>query len=298
MNKPNTFFHYSYCESLQTNFREAYQTLSKKYETNQPLWNNKCDYKTDNFKAIIKHKYVNINFEGQITKTNSNEYNHDKVISISNKWGSGIWHFPMECLSSLCVYDTKTLQNIIIHVTKKTKFVLLWTDMLRIPRENIIDGNTVDGIKDLDVPFKSPVGNPSEDHVQFLRKLVKLQIKVDHKSQSNKCIIIKRSSKRSLKNHNQLELVMKYFCKNNGLELYIHDDSKLPGIQQQIQVFSEASLVIGPHGAGGIFILACKPGTSFIEFCDCDNINICYSRLAFILGINYYGLTSKNSKVS
>jgi hypothetical protein len=45
------------------------------------------------------------------------------------------------------------------------------------------------------------------------------------------------------------------------LEFGLHDDSSLPSIPEQLQRFANASIVIGPHGAGMANIVASKRRT-------------------------------------
>jgi hypothetical protein len=45
------------------------------------------------------------------------------------------------------------------------------------------------------------------------------------------------------------------------LEFVLHDDSSLPSIPEQLQRFANASIIIGPHGAGMVNIIASKRRT-------------------------------------
>ena len=107
-------------------------------------------------------------------------------------------------------------------------------------------------------------------------------------------ILIKRNNRRPIKNYNQLEQLLVNFCKHTNLKLYIHDDNKLPPLIEQQQIFNKAKLVLAPHGAGGIHIPAMKSDSWYIEFLSIEDINICYTRLAYMCNINYKGVSMSN----
>jgi capsular polysaccharide biosynthesis protein len=66
----------------------------------------------------------------------------------------------------------------------------------------------------------------------------------------------------------------------------LHDDSSLPSIPEQLQRFANASIVIGPHGAGMVNIVASKRRTCLIEFALINPLTS-FMRLSFVLGQNY-----------
>jgi hypothetical protein len=59
-------------------------------------------------------------------------------------------------------------------------------------------------------------------------------------------------------------------------------------LDEQIQVFSQAKIVVAPHGAGLTNIVYCSPGTSVYELFSAHYVNTCYFRLAQIFGVNYW----------
>ena len=56
-------------------------------------------------------------------------------------------------------------------------------------------------------------------------------------------------------------------------------------------IFNKAKVVIGPHGGGGTNLVATKNTTCFIEFLNTSGINLCYTRIAYLLNIEYFGIT-------
>ena len=79
----------------------------------------------------------------------------------------------------------------------------------------------------------------------------------------------------------------KNYCKTNNLRFYLHDDLFLPTLKEQLEIFNKAKIIMGPHGGGGVNLIAAKEKTYFIEFLNEQDINICYTQLAHHLNINY-----------
>jgi hypothetical protein len=59
-------------------------------------------------------------------------------------------------------------------------------------------------------------------------------------------------------------------------------------VAEQIQVFGEAALVVGPHGAGMTNIAFCKPGTIVYELLPSHYGNACFCNLARICDLAYW----------
>jgi capsular polysaccharide biosynthesis protein len=49
---------------------------------------------------------------------------------------------------------------------------------------------------------------------------------------------------------NVIQQLVENFANEQRLEFVLHDDSSLPSIPEQLQRFANASIIIGPHGAG------------------------------------------------
>lgn len=62
-------------------------------------------------------------------------------------------------------------------------------------------------------------------------------------------------------------------------------------VVEQIERFREATLVIGPHGAGLTNILFSKPGTTLFELRQVEYRNDCIRRLAQNVGVHHFSLT-------
>ena len=297
---------------LKTNKRKHYRIFAEKYHTSKELfeiekYNN--DYITlfnsyVNSKGIIQTSKKEIFVNGgcicekpQSSFQENNTVNFDSVISISSLWSEGIWHFPYESLVSLMAIPKNILSKSKIHVTKKTNYVVKWLEYLNIPSSQIITGNVYANA--LYLPRMGKCGKPYYSQIKWLKDIVNKNNStfpsLNHKQEY--IILVKRNFKRPLKNYDRLELLLDTFCKNNGFELYIHDDSSLPSLQEQQQTFNNAKIVFAPHGAAGIHIITMKETSIYVEFLSVEDVNLCYSRLAYLNNINYKGISMSNSSV-
>lgn len=301
-------------EVLSKNCRKSYQEISEKINKNKSFHFNIENSKNRIFKfentaitnngiIITENKYYfnggcykeyDINKEKvfkyrEYLKNNSKKYK--KVISITELWGDGVWHFPLECLVAL--KNITDLNDTYLHITKKTNLCLQWIDCigLNIDNKKIIDGDIF--ADTLIIPEMGGCGNVKLDLLLWLKKNTLKQI--DLSNSQNKLILIKRNYSRTVKNHDDIMKICKQFCLDNNLIFYLHDDTNLPTLKQQLSIFNTAKIIIGPHGAGAINLLTCKRNTHFIEFLPISQnlMNICYIKLSDYLNINYYGIPYK-----
>ena len=64
---------------------------------------------------------------------------------------------------------------------------------------------------------------------------------------------------------------MSAFAKEHGMKLVIHSDAQaFPPLPEQWSRFAHAGLVVAPHGAGLINLLAVERWTPLVEFVDVE----------------------------
>jgi len=61
---------------------------------------------------------------------------------------------------------------------------------------------------------------------------------------------------------------------------------------QQVEMFAEARVIVGPHGAGFANAVFCEPGSALIELIPRESRNTpaCFARLAGFIGLEYYSI--------
>ena len=294
-------------ESLTRNQRETYKNIPHRYHTNDTIfdiekYNNdyiQLDKAFVNNNGVIKTDNNELFLNGGCLCGNTNysfgsnvEY-LDIVISITGRWSDGIWHFPFESLVALMSVPEHILKKCKIHVAKISNYIVQWFDIINIPSSQLVTGDIC--AETLYIPRMGKCGHPYYDQIRWLQYIVCGHIQTTEKEY---IILIKRNSRRKLKNYDSLENLLQSYCHKRNVSLYIHDDSNLPPLIEQQRIFSKAKAVFAPHGAGGINIVAMKDTSWYIEFLSTEDINICYSRLAYLCNVNYIGLSMSNRTIN
>ena len=220
-----------------------------------------------------------------VAQRQDNAPKYDKVITLAMKWGSATWHFVGEALVGLAY--VQNIETYKIHVTAKTKFVLEWLRVVGVQEHQIITGTIF--AKTLLIPELGKCGNPAPQQIMWLQK--KIRSYLPDNQQDKHVLVVKRTKSRTQSNWADILNAAKQISPN----VVVHDDSHLPSVQQQLENFRNAHTVIAPHGAGLLNIWASHPNTKVIEFMDTTNMNLCYARLAYILGLNYNAIEMKSS---
>jgi hypothetical protein len=313
--KNNIYIEKKLIETLLQNHPETYKEIAKKINDQtftgfDDSKNNKFSNRlaildnciiTKNCNIIIDkiiyrttHQYQSHLYNETLETLNLNKNDlekYEEIICLSGLWSSGIFHFPLEFFCGLNVFDSYDInkKNIVVHVEKKTNYIMQWLKLWDINDDQIIEGNAFG--KKIYIPEFATSGTPELFHLGWLQNIVQNNIKQNNQ---NKIILIKRSKTRSITNFNIIERFTTKLAKKHNLILKIHDDINLPGIIEQFQYFSEAKIIIAPHGAGLVNLLSCKKNTIIIEIMDKDYINLCFTRIAYLLELKYYGILSKN----
>lgn len=85
---------------------------------------------------------------------------------------------------------------------------------------------------------------------------------------------------RCIDNNDEIENLMR----SRGFEIVLPENHT---VQEQAALFSNAKVVVAPHGAGLTNIVFCRPGTKIIEFYGA-HVSPCYWLISELLGLSYY----------
>jgi len=115
-----------------------------------------------------------------------------------------------------------------------------------------------------------------------------LELSLAKSGKSSKRIIVSRGSSTTRRWLNENE------CINllDTLNFKLIDPSKL-SLSQQVEAFSNAEIILGPHGAGLSNIMFCNPGTKVIEIRSQEqggeySSATCYEELSSIFGVKHH----------
>ncbi|MCC3534569.1 MAG: glycosyltransferase family 61 protein [Microcoleus sp. PH2017_25_DOB_D_A] len=179
----------------------------------------------------------------------------------SHLWCS-YYDYVIFVLAKLCRIEEALGKEIwqeakICYPLRHTAFELDFLTKLGIPKSSLIDTRA----RDTGYHAESLVlGNnqdwyfPSPYDIELLRKKFCLKENV----KPYRKLYLSRSGQRQVKNEAQVREVLKEF----GFEI-LEDISRT--VDEQIRLFAEAAVVVGPHGAGFTNLLWCQPGTKVLE---------------------------------
>jgi len=100
-------------------------------------------------------------------------------------------------------------------------------------------------------------------------------------------LVVRRSNSRRVLNHDELMNVL--YAAHPHHRVVVYDDQESISVLQLAQLFHQADLIVAPHGAGLVNMMACRRGTVVVEFTPFDG-NPCFLNLAAQLGILYVGV--------
>lgn len=112
-----------------------------------------------------------------------------------------------------------------------------------------------------------------------------------NKSSEFKCIYISRKHKRKLIEEDEIIEVLQEF----GFKII---EDKVRTVKEQMEIYSSADFILGPHGASFSNILWCRPNTVLIELFSNQYYPPYFKYLASMLGLKYYAIIENNVRVS
>lgn len=231
--------------------------------------------------------------------TQNTPVRYARVVTIAAEWAFAVWHFPMEALVALAYVNRSVLDTAVLHVSRRTPYVQQWCDLVGIDWNRVIDGTVL--ADELIVPRMGGCGAPGPIHLEWLKARIADALRSSGMEQSFDwtVIVIKRTkSSRQMKNVGVVENVTGAFSDSIGLPMTIHDDIDLPPLLDQLRMFTRAVVIVAPHGAGELLMIASPPGACVVEMIDPNKLNMCFTELAYRLGHHYYALAMYNGVVS
>ena len=219
---------------------------------------------------------------------------HDKVIVTSQMWGDGYFHTLVEGLPRLVSaleflkFNKETEHEWVMHSMAPSHLAQQIADFFAIKG---FTGGPVYAKRAL-IASPTPCGGSLKGkQTRLLRSYIhaKLSTLEPKKRHDTTLVVIKRSSSRSLLNHDAI-LARSGELWHAG-EVVEHTGKE--SFREQLALFHSASAVIGPHGAGLANAVAMQENTNIIEVIPetgTNRLNMCYAALAFALKIQYTAL--------
>lgn len=182
----------------------------------------------------------------------------------------------------------KSVEPKIILEKDPTHWQLRTLELLGIERDRLIFSGPTLKVKYLYIPSfpRKLVKNHnfsvvSPKSLKKLRRILQHQVICKQQIKSSNRIIISRKYAQGRKVINENELISS--LEPYGFKSYILERMTF---DEQLSLFSDASIVVGPHGAGLSNILFCKPGTIIVELYS-NYYNAVFYTLAQSLNLKY-----------
>ena len=127
---------------------------------------------------------------------------------------------------------------------------------------------------------------------------VRTPIREQLKTNPDSIILIKRSKKRWLVQHEEVKILLEEIAAKNNMRFEVFTDKPVPSFNETVSMFMKAKLVVAPHGGGLSNLFFSRVGTRVVEILCNPRPNLCYRNLHTTLGQPYVGLLSIKKKSS
>ena len=225
------------------------------------------------------------------------------VVVLTSHGSAGIGHWILDALPRIMniILGGFDLTEIDYFVVPKSKFKGIEESLkiLGINKKKLIsaDNRTYIQASNLIIPsLVGPPACPPLKVVEFIRDKYLNSDKfstikhIDDSDTDNMIFISRKNANwRKLTNHNEVEFVL------NELGFKSINLSDFSFVEQ-IALFNNAKVVIGPHGSGLSNIIFCNNNTKVIEFFSTNYINLCFCYLCDHLKLDYYYLRNHNEE--
>lgn len=222
-------------------------------------------------------------------------YSKKCIVLWSHKWGGGYYDFLFYIYSKLLrikeVIGEEEYQNsVVLYPIFGKEFEKEFWELAGLEENKVLDvrRNIVEAEK---YYFAN-----NEDwffpNIRDIQNLIKLPMSLSIKKfPEYKRIYISRKNRRKLLNEDEIVQVLQEY----GF-IIIEDETRT--IKEQMEIYSSADVILGPHGASFSNILWCRPNTVLIELFSNQYYPPFFKYLANVLELKYYAIIENDVRVS
>ena len=226
---------------------------------------------------------------------------YDEVLIITQYWGKAVYHRMAEIMPRVVYFREFLNNNPQIRIVAPETFGGRLSELLRIIGVN----NTQLVLapvraKVVYLPRSSKCGLGGIQESQTLRALYHEYISRTFPPQPrNRLILIRRSRSRRFTHQQAIEEVVERVAKEYNLTYTLFIDNPTPSLNDTMIMFHSAVVIVAPHGAGLSNMFFSQPSTYIVEGgCNLPHVNLCFLRLAYILGpVSYTHLTLPTKRI-
>jgi hypothetical protein len=218
-----------------------------------------------------------------------------RVAIISSLMPDNYYHWMFDILPRFEIVQKSGLMPDYYVVNTTTQFQKDSLNVLNIPPHRILNPTRNTHIEADELMIPSLIGpvysmTPQLLACKFLRSTFLQKIKT---RKPHRALYITRTDASNRHVINEAEIREEVL--DHGFEVI--SLSNVP-LLQQVELFSEAKIVVGPHGAGFTNAVFCQPGCVLIEFMPEGWKIDCFERLARLVGMEYYSIVGMESDTS
>jgi len=220
---------------------------------------------------------------------------YDELYVIAQCWGNGIFHRMAEIVPRL----VPGLRFLADHPQIRIAAPQVGGRLAELLAVIGVDrGRLVAGVARANVvyqPRSTPCGFANVQESQTLSRLYRDYIRRTFPARPrNRLILIRRSRSRRFSEQTAVEEVVRRAASDHNLTYALFADNPTPSLNNTMMLFHSAVLVVAPVGAGESNLFFSQPGTYVVEgVCNVPHVNLCFQRLAHILGHHWHGVTSR-----
>jgi len=221
---------------------------------------------------------------------------YDEVLVIAQYWGATVFHRMVEILPRIVFYLEFLRDNPEIRVVATEPPGGRLSELLRII--GVDDARLVVGpvrAKVVYQPRSSKCGFASVQESQTLSALYRQYIRRTFPPQPrNRLLLIRRITYRRFTEQKRIEELLQQVARDYNLTYTLFTDNPTPSLNDTMMMFHSAVVIVAPVGAGESNMYFSQPGTYVVEgVCNLPHVNLCFQRLAHILGHHWHGVTSR-----
>jgi capsular polysaccharide biosynthesis protein len=207
-----------------------------------------------------------------------------------NQWCWAYFHWVLDTLPRASLLPLADMPELRVVVPDRlSSFHTESLDMIGVPQERRVRYDRTQVIVDeLWFPSLGRTGNPPRWMVEWLRS----QFAPEPPTPPSRRLYVTRADAPSRRVENEAEV--RAVLERHGFEVFRGDGMSFA---EQMRVFSEATVIVGAHGAGLVNSFAAR-GAKLIELMEPRYLNGCYYALADAAGHHYWFLMAESSGVS
>lgn len=201
---------------------------------------------------------------------------------LASPWSYAYFHWMLDTLPRAGLLPLEERPDVPVLVPGRlTRFQRETLDLVGIEAERMVHFDRTHVVVDeLHFPsFTAHTGNPRAFALEWLRSKL-----APAPREGGRRLYVTRSGAASRSVSNEPDVVA--MLAERGFEVF---DPAGMAVSDQLQLFSEATVIVGPHGAGLLNTLASRNAT-LVELFEPGYLNGCYYALADALGHDYWYL--------